>query len=180
MNTALDVKILKIYYTTLHPPTKKNNNQYPTMLSLQLPLSNTLRNLKFVYLKLDFTYLIFSRCFIVSRFFLDNQDYWTFHFKTLEPISWKEALCETNVLFFTQSQLSIVGVTTGHVPFLQWLFRIQWGKRKILIFIKCAYPQPPFQGVSSLHVFLLLVFIHFNIKQLNIIVRCWKTVSCFL
>ena len=59
----------------MYPPTKKNNDKYPTMLSFQLPLLNTLRDLEFVYLKSDFAYLIFSQHFIVSRFFLDDQDY---------------------------------------------------------------------------------------------------------
>ena len=58
----------------MYTPTKKNNN-YPTMLSLQLPLLITLGNLKFVYLKSNCGYLIFSRYFIFSRSFLDNQDY---------------------------------------------------------------------------------------------------------
>ena len=40
----------------MYRPTKKNNDQYPA-LSLQPPLLNTLRNLKFVYLKSDFAYL---------------------------------------------------------------------------------------------------------------------------
>ena len=42
----------------MFPPTKKNNIQHPTMLSLQLPLSNTLRSLEFVYLKSYFAYLM--------------------------------------------------------------------------------------------------------------------------
>ena len=70
-------------------PTKKNNDQYPTILSFQFPLLNRLRNLEFVYLKPDFAYLIFPRGFIVSRFF-DNRDYYTIYFKTLELILWKE------------------------------------------------------------------------------------------
>ena len=75
----------------MHPPAKKNNNQYHTMLSFQLLLLNTLRNLEFVYLKSEFAYLLFPRGFIVSRFFPDNQDYETIYFKTLELILWKEA-----------------------------------------------------------------------------------------
>ena len=50
-------------------------DQYPTMLSLQLPLLNKLRNFEFVYLKSDFACLIFSWRFVISRFFLDIQDY---------------------------------------------------------------------------------------------------------
>ena len=37
----------------MYTPTKKNNNEYPTKLSLQVILSTTLRNLEFVYLKSD-------------------------------------------------------------------------------------------------------------------------------
>ena len=51
--------ILPFRLSFMHPPTKKNNDQYPTMLSFQLPLMNTLRNLEFVYLKSDFAYLLF-------------------------------------------------------------------------------------------------------------------------
>ena len=58
--------------SVIYPPTKKNNHQYPTKLSLQLPLLNKLRNLEFVYLKLDFAYLVFLWSFIASRFLLDN------------------------------------------------------------------------------------------------------------
>ena len=70
-------------------PTKKNNDQYPTILSFQFPLLNRLRNLEFVYLKPDFAYLIFPQGFIASRFF-DNRDYYTIYFETLELILWKE------------------------------------------------------------------------------------------
>ena len=80
----LEVKILKIYHIEsdtlsyrlyfMCPPTKKNNYQYPTMLSVHFPLSNTLRNFEFVCLKSDFAYLIISRCFIISRFFFGNLD----------------------------------------------------------------------------------------------------------
>lgn len=59
----------------MYPPTKKNNNKYPTMLSLQVILSNTFRNLEFVCLKSDFPYLIFPQHFIISGFSLDNQEY---------------------------------------------------------------------------------------------------------
>ena len=54
----------------MYPPTKKNNDQYPTMLSLQLSMLNTLRSLKFEYLISDFSYVIFSWGFVVYRFFL--------------------------------------------------------------------------------------------------------------
>ena len=57
----------------MYPPIKKNND--PTMLSFQLRFLNPLRNFELVYIKLDFAYLIFSQYFIISRFFLDNQDY---------------------------------------------------------------------------------------------------------
>ena len=67
--------ILPYRLSFLYPPTKKNNDQYPIMLSLQLPFSDTLRNLGSVYLKSDFAYLIFSQRFIVSTLFVDNQDY---------------------------------------------------------------------------------------------------------
>ena len=59
----------------MYPPAKKNNNEYPTMLSRHAILSNTLRNLEFVYLKSDFAYLIFPQHFIISGFSLDNQEY---------------------------------------------------------------------------------------------------------
>ena len=59
----------------MHPPAKKNNDQYHAMLSFQLLLLNTLRNLEFVYLKSEFAYLLFPLGFIVSRFSPDNQDY---------------------------------------------------------------------------------------------------------
>ena len=58
----------------MYPSTKKNK-QYLAMPPIQLPLPKTLKNLKLVYLKSDFGYLIFSQYFIASRFFLDNQDY---------------------------------------------------------------------------------------------------------
>ena len=70
----------------MYPPSKKNNYHYPTMLSVPFPLLSILRNFEFVYLKSGFAHLIFSRCFIISRFFLGNHDYKTFHHKTLEPI----------------------------------------------------------------------------------------------
>ena len=58
----------QLLYTVLCMSSKqRSNDQYPTVPSLQLPLSNTLRNLEFVYLKPDFVYVIFSWCFIVSR-----------------------------------------------------------------------------------------------------------------
>ena len=91
----------------MYPPSKKNNDQYLTMLYLQLPLSNTLRNFEFVYLKSDFAYLILSWCFIISRFFLDNQDNWTLHCKTLEPILQKEV--KLGVLFLPHHNISCWG-----------------------------------------------------------------------
>ena len=70
----------------MHLPAKKNNNQYPNMFSFQSPLSNTLINLEFVYLKLDFTYSILLQSFIVSKFFLIIKTTRHSSFKTLEPI----------------------------------------------------------------------------------------------
>ena len=70
-------------------------------------LSNTFRNFEFVYLKSDFAYLILSWCFIISRFFLDNQDNWTLHFKTLEPILQKEV--KLGVLFLPRHNISCWG-----------------------------------------------------------------------
>ena len=67
--------IYNIYTTFIYPATKKKIDQHPSMLYIQLPLSNTLRNFKFVYVKSDFVYLIFSQRFIFSRFFLDKRDY---------------------------------------------------------------------------------------------------------
>ena len=75
----------------MYPPTKKNNDQYLTMLSFQFPLLSTLKNLEFIYLKSVFAYLIFSQHFIVSRFFLDDQGHETFHLKILELILSEEA-----------------------------------------------------------------------------------------
>ena len=59
----------------MYRPTKKNNDQYPTILSLppslppslslKFPLSNTLTNFEFVYLKSDFALVTFSQCFII-------------------------------------------------------------------------------------------------------------------
>ena len=51
----------------MYPPTKKNNDQYPTMLFPTAFVKHS-KILNFS-IKSDFTYLIFS------RFFLDNQDY---------------------------------------------------------------------------------------------------------
>ena len=79
LKTTLRVKILKIYYTTFKTPScivqprKTMINTLPC--SLQLPLSNSLRNFEFVYLKSDFAYLIFWQHLIIFKFFLDNQDY---------------------------------------------------------------------------------------------------------
>ena len=58
----------------MYPKSKTNNNQYPIMPSLKLSFSNSLKNLEFVYLKLDFAYLIFLQYFVLSRFFIDNWD----------------------------------------------------------------------------------------------------------
>ena len=62
-----------LYYLTDCPlcilqPRKTTINTLPCSLSNSL--YRTLRNLEFVYLKLDFVYLIFSWCFIFSKFFL--------------------------------------------------------------------------------------------------------------
>ena len=57
--TDLEVKIMKIHHierdalpyrvSFMYPPTKKNNYQYSTILSIHFSLLNTLRNFEFIY-----------------------------------------------------------------------------------------------------------------------------------
>ena len=72
LNNALEVQILKIYYSTLwtvlHISSKQekqlstiNNDQLLSLSLSATPFVNTLKNLKLVYLKSEFVYLIFSR-----------------------------------------------------------------------------------------------------------------------
>ena len=101
----------------MYPPTKKNNDQYPTMLFLQLLLSNTLRNLEFTHLKFFKILLPFK---INSRFhdalqfpdfFLIIETTKYFTLKQWNQICGKRHhLCEIRCPILTPKQLSIAGV----------------------------------------------------------------------
>ena len=100
-------------------------------------LPNTLRNVEFVYLKLDFACVIFLWYFIISRFFFLIIK--TIKYSSLKHWNWfcrkRHHFCEIICPVFTPSQLSINGVIMGHVLFLPWLFLGQWGGSETLFLL---------------------------------------------
>ena len=87
-------------------------NTLPFSLSNSLCWTNSeILNVLILFLFLDFVYFIFSRHF-VSRLFLDNRDYYTFHSKNPEPILKKEAPLMWNCVPF---------LSHHSYPLLMWL-----------------------------------------------------------
>ena len=116
----------------LYPHTKKNNNQYPTILSPTPFVEHTQKSWICLF-KIKFC--SFNILLIVPDFFLIIK---ATKQATLKCWNWfcgkKHHSCEVRCLIFTTSQLSIAGVIMGHVPFLAWTFLGQWGKSKAFIF----------------------------------------------